>query len=60
MGKQRIYAILTVILMTLVLWGLVDLFFVDLGFSWGLGGIGAMLILILTLLRRENDKKAKE
>lgn len=33
MGKQRIYAILTVILITLALWGLVDLFFVDLGFS---------------------------
>jgi hypothetical protein len=60
MNKQRVYAILTVILVILAIWGLVDSFLVDLGFSWGLGGICAMLILFLTLLQRENDKKAED
>ena len=60
MNKQRVCAILTVILVILAIWGLVDSFLVGLGFSWGLGGIGAMLILFLTLLQRENDKKAED
>jgi putative effector of murein hydrolase LrgA (UPF0299 family) len=61
MDKQRVYAILTVILMILAIWGLLDDFVVDLAFPTELEGwIVALLLLFLTLLQRENDKKAED
>ena len=61
MNKQRVCAILTVILVILAIWGLVDSFLVSLAFPAELEGwIVALLILFLTLLQRENDKKAED
>ena len=61
MNKQRVHAILTVILVILAIWGLVDSFLVSLAFPAELEGwIVALLILFLTLLQRENDKKAED
>ena len=61
MNKQSVYAISTVILVILAIWGLVDSFLVDLAFPAELEGwIVALLILFLTLLQRENDKKAED
>ena len=61
LDKQRVYAILLAILMSLAIWGLLDDFVVDLAFPTGLGGwVAALLLLFLTLLQRENDKKAED